>query len=278
MAHAASQLKKNRGEVDVNALEDEKEKRKKIRRAASREQKRKDLSPSPLTFSPPEKSLCPWARAAECGPGLVAVELRKWAVSHGNPVVSKARRSESVKEPVIHQSHVQLAPLVQSICHSLCQPHESTESTWLGLSYEKDLWGEITKGGGELLVLSQLTAFCPSPLLPSLTLDIKITLTPTTTSSSSSRVNEGEEEKEGGGGRILRYYANGTLLIPLSGMDAYEVKIRIKEGEKEGAKVNMAVEEGVVFLTQVSSGFILTFETGLFNSEKLEMCCDLILF
>ena len=41
MAHAASQLKKNRGEVDVNALEDEKEKRKKIRRAASREQKRK---------------------------------------------------------------------------------------------------------------------------------------------------------------------------------------------------------------------------------------------
>nr|XP_033956466.1 ankyrin-3 isoform X17 [Pseudochaenichthys georgianus] len=44
MAHAASQLKKNRGEVDVNALEDEKEKRKKIRRAASREQKRKSDS------------------------------------------------------------------------------------------------------------------------------------------------------------------------------------------------------------------------------------------
>ncbi|XP_077960840.1 ankyrin-3 isoform X13 [Gasterosteus aculeatus] len=41
MAHAASQLKKNRGEVDVNALEDEKEKRRKSRRAASREQKRK---------------------------------------------------------------------------------------------------------------------------------------------------------------------------------------------------------------------------------------------
>ncbi|XP_034041479.1 ankyrin-3 isoform X17 [Thalassophryne amazonica] len=41
MAHAASQLKKNRGEVDVNAIEDEKEKRRKSRRAASREQKRK---------------------------------------------------------------------------------------------------------------------------------------------------------------------------------------------------------------------------------------------
>lgn len=41
MAHAASQLKKNRGEVDVNALEEEKEKRIKSRRAASREQKRK---------------------------------------------------------------------------------------------------------------------------------------------------------------------------------------------------------------------------------------------
>lgn len=41
MAHAASQLKKNRGEVDVNAIEDEKEKRTKSRRAASREQKRK---------------------------------------------------------------------------------------------------------------------------------------------------------------------------------------------------------------------------------------------
>lgn len=41
MAHAASQLKKNRGEVDVNALEEEKEKRTKSRRAASREQKRK---------------------------------------------------------------------------------------------------------------------------------------------------------------------------------------------------------------------------------------------
>lgn len=41
MAHAASQLKKNRGEVDVNALEDEKEKRRKSRRATSREQKRK---------------------------------------------------------------------------------------------------------------------------------------------------------------------------------------------------------------------------------------------
>lgn len=47
---------------------------------------------------------------------------------------------------------------------------------------------------------------------------------------------------------------------------------------EEGEKVNMAVEEGVVFLAQVSSGFILTFVTGLFNSEKLEMCCDLILF
>ncbi|XP_069394324.1 ankyrin-3-like isoform X21 [Paralichthys olivaceus] len=44
MAHAASQLKKNRGEVDVNALEDEKEKRRKSRRAASREQKRKSDS------------------------------------------------------------------------------------------------------------------------------------------------------------------------------------------------------------------------------------------
>ncbi|KAJ3609932.1 hypothetical protein NHX12_022026 [Muraenolepis orangiensis] len=41
MAHAASQLKKNRGEVDVNAIEDEKEKRRKSRRAASRELKRK---------------------------------------------------------------------------------------------------------------------------------------------------------------------------------------------------------------------------------------------
>lgn len=41
MAHAASQLKKNRGEVDVNAIEDEKEKRRKSRRASSREQKRK---------------------------------------------------------------------------------------------------------------------------------------------------------------------------------------------------------------------------------------------
>lgn len=41
MAHAASQLKKNRGEVDVNALEDEKEKRRKSRRTSSREQKRK---------------------------------------------------------------------------------------------------------------------------------------------------------------------------------------------------------------------------------------------
>lgn len=41
MAHAASQLKKNRGEVDVNALEEEKEKRIKSRRAASKEQKRK---------------------------------------------------------------------------------------------------------------------------------------------------------------------------------------------------------------------------------------------
>lgn len=41
MAHAASQLKKNRGEVDVNAIEDEKEKRRKSRRATSREQKRK---------------------------------------------------------------------------------------------------------------------------------------------------------------------------------------------------------------------------------------------
>lgn len=41
MAHAASQLKKNRGEVDVNAIEDEKEKRRKSRRTASREQKRK---------------------------------------------------------------------------------------------------------------------------------------------------------------------------------------------------------------------------------------------
>lgn len=41
MAHAASQLKKNRGEVDVNAIEDEKEKRRKSRRAQSREQKRK---------------------------------------------------------------------------------------------------------------------------------------------------------------------------------------------------------------------------------------------
>lgn len=45
MAHAASQLKKNRGEVDVNALEEEKEKRTKSRRAASREQKRKVRSP-----------------------------------------------------------------------------------------------------------------------------------------------------------------------------------------------------------------------------------------
>ncbi|KAM8852491.1 ankyrin-3-like isoform 7-T7 [Synchiropus picturatus] len=44
MAHAASQLKKNRGEVDVNALEDEKEKRRKSRRAQSREQKRKSDS------------------------------------------------------------------------------------------------------------------------------------------------------------------------------------------------------------------------------------------
>ncbi|XP_029691377.1 ankyrin-3-like isoform X23 [Takifugu rubripes] len=44
MAHAASQLKKNRGEVDVNAIEDEKEKRTKSRRAASREQKRKSDS------------------------------------------------------------------------------------------------------------------------------------------------------------------------------------------------------------------------------------------
>ncbi|XP_070398639.1 ankyrin-3 isoform X2 [Nothobranchius furzeri] len=44
MAHAASQLKKNRGEVDVNALEDEKEKRRKSRRASSREQKRKSDS------------------------------------------------------------------------------------------------------------------------------------------------------------------------------------------------------------------------------------------
>ncbi|KAM9809744.1 ankyrin-3-like isoform 33-T33 [Syngnathus typhle] len=44
MAHAASQLKKNRGEVDVNALEDEKEKRRKSRRATSREQKRKSDS------------------------------------------------------------------------------------------------------------------------------------------------------------------------------------------------------------------------------------------
>ncbi|KAI3363322.1 hypothetical protein L3Q82_011948 [Scortum barcoo] len=55
MAHAASQLKKNRGEVDVNALEDEKEKRRKSRRAASREQKRK-VSMWPdcdLTYSPP---------------------------------------------------------------------------------------------------------------------------------------------------------------------------------------------------------------------------------
>ncbi|XP_030234203.1 ankyrin-3 isoform X3 [Gadus morhua] len=44
MAHAASQLKKNRGEVDVNAIEDEKEKRRKSRRAASRELKRKSDS------------------------------------------------------------------------------------------------------------------------------------------------------------------------------------------------------------------------------------------
>uniref|UniRef100_A0A3P8URX4 Ankyrin 3 n=1 Tax=Cynoglossus semilaevis TaxID=244447 RepID=A0A3P8URX4_CYNSE len=44
MAHAASQLKKNRGEVDVNALEDEKEKRRKSRRTSSREQKRKSDS------------------------------------------------------------------------------------------------------------------------------------------------------------------------------------------------------------------------------------------
>ncbi|XP_078788050.1 ankyrin-3 isoform X27 [Oryzias latipes] len=44
MAHAASQLKKNRGEVDVNAIEDEKEKRRKSRRATSREQKRKSDS------------------------------------------------------------------------------------------------------------------------------------------------------------------------------------------------------------------------------------------
>ncbi|XP_027862725.1 ankyrin-3-like isoform X18 [Xiphophorus couchianus] len=44
MAHAASQLKKNRGEVDVNAIEDEKEKRRKSRRASSREQKRKSDS------------------------------------------------------------------------------------------------------------------------------------------------------------------------------------------------------------------------------------------
>ncbi|XP_014192934.1 ankyrin-3 isoform X36 [Haplochromis burtoni] len=44
MAHAASQLKKNRGEVDVNAIEDEKEKRRKSRRTASREQKRKSDS------------------------------------------------------------------------------------------------------------------------------------------------------------------------------------------------------------------------------------------
>uniref|UniRef100_A0A673CP31 Ankyrin 3a n=1 Tax=Sphaeramia orbicularis TaxID=375764 RepID=A0A673CP31_9TELE len=44
MAHAASQLKKNRGEVDVNAIEDEKEKRRKSRRAQSREQKRKSDS------------------------------------------------------------------------------------------------------------------------------------------------------------------------------------------------------------------------------------------
>ena len=50
MAHAASQLKKNRGEVDVNAIEDEKEKRRKSRRAASRELKRKvtDSGPAPL--------------------------------------------------------------------------------------------------------------------------------------------------------------------------------------------------------------------------------------
>ncbi|XP_067373321.1 ankyrin-3-like isoform X27 [Channa argus] len=45
MAHAASQLKKNRGEVDVNAIiEDEKEKRRKSRRTTSREQKRKSDS------------------------------------------------------------------------------------------------------------------------------------------------------------------------------------------------------------------------------------------
>nr|XP_020454818.1 ankyrin-3-like [Monopterus albus] len=44
MAHAASQLKKNRGEVDVNAIEDEKEKRRKSRRTTSREPKRKSDS------------------------------------------------------------------------------------------------------------------------------------------------------------------------------------------------------------------------------------------
>ena len=43
MAHAASALKKNR-DVDVNAIEDEKEKKRRIKKLASREQKRKVLS------------------------------------------------------------------------------------------------------------------------------------------------------------------------------------------------------------------------------------------
>lgn len=53
MAHAASQLKKNRGEVDVNAIEDEKEKRRKSRRTASREQKRKVTDEGWLVASSP---------------------------------------------------------------------------------------------------------------------------------------------------------------------------------------------------------------------------------
>ncbi|KAJ8013917.1 hypothetical protein DPEC_G00034800 [Dallia pectoralis] len=43
MAHAASALKKNR-DVDVNAIEDEKEKKRRTKKLASREQKRKDQS------------------------------------------------------------------------------------------------------------------------------------------------------------------------------------------------------------------------------------------
>lgn len=72
MAHAASQLKKNRGEVDVNAIEDEKEKRRKSRRASSREQKRKVTGegwpPGRAGWLPVASSvllsLCRWSVAA----------------------------------------------------------------------------------------------------------------------------------------------------------------------------------------------------------------------